>query len=249
MLHNDLLDLKKLGGAEVLHVGTEPGLFHGTLYDNLIFGVADGGTHVKGDFLKLWLPVEVWTCAWKMEVLPQHMKGCSDVCNIWMAREQFIQNFLQCGSILIQEQDMKVIHGNSWETLVLRQPQVCMVRMRTPSAWSTFANCWPYHRKRNPAVRELTSLPIPRTPCYVDVNVCMCLHEVIFSKFGRFAFEQSNVKLSPNPGTGRRFWRCWMCQTSSAGIRPCEVSLAVPAVGFQRPATLPVAGLVPHAAS
>lgn len=29
----------------VLHVGTEPGLFHGTLYDNLIFGVADGGVH------------------------------------------------------------------------------------------------------------------------------------------------------------------------------------------------------------
>mmetsp|Transcript_27497 Transcript_27497/g.64086 ORF Transcript_27497/g.64086 Transcript_27497/m.64086 type:complete len:895 (+) Transcript_27497:67-2751(+) len=27
----------------VLHVGTEPGLFHGTLYDNLVFGVADGG--------------------------------------------------------------------------------------------------------------------------------------------------------------------------------------------------------------
>lgn len=53
MLHNDLLDLEKLGGAEVLHVGTEPGLFHGTLYDNLIFGVADGGTHVKSDFLRL----------------------------------------------------------------------------------------------------------------------------------------------------------------------------------------------------
>ena len=39
-------------------------------------------------------------------------------------------------------------------------------------------------------LRELASLPIPRTACYVDVNVCMCLHEVIFTKFGRFAFEQ-----------------------------------------------------------
>ena len=46
-------------------MGTEPGLFHGTLYDNLIFGVADGGTHVEGDFLKQHerLLVEVWTCA------------------------------------------------------------------------------------------------------------------------------------------------------------------------------------------
>ena len=45
-------------------MGTEPGLFHGTLYDNLIFGVADGG-HVEGDFLKHHerLLVEVWTCA------------------------------------------------------------------------------------------------------------------------------------------------------------------------------------------
>lgn len=36
--------------TEVLHVGTEPGLFHGTLYDNLIFGVADGGKAC----LKFW---------------------------------------------------------------------------------------------------------------------------------------------------------------------------------------------------
>ena len=33
--------------AEVLHVGTEPGLFHGTLYDNLIFGVAEGMTSLQ----------------------------------------------------------------------------------------------------------------------------------------------------------------------------------------------------------
>lgn len=31
-------------------MGTEPGLFHGTLYDNLIFGVADGGKAC----LKFW---------------------------------------------------------------------------------------------------------------------------------------------------------------------------------------------------
>ncbi|CAJ1426809.1 unnamed protein product [Effrenium voratum] len=32
----------------VLHVGTEPGLFHGTLYDNLIFGVVEGGQAKNG---------------------------------------------------------------------------------------------------------------------------------------------------------------------------------------------------------
>eukprot|EP00913_Durusdinium_trenchii_P035678 g33383.t1 len=33
----------------VLHVGTEPGLFHGTLYDNLIFGVAEGAHRDDAD--------------------------------------------------------------------------------------------------------------------------------------------------------------------------------------------------------
>ena len=36
------LKRRKVASFEVLHVGTEPGLFHGTLYDNLIFGVAEG---------------------------------------------------------------------------------------------------------------------------------------------------------------------------------------------------------------
>jgi len=31
----------------VLHVGTEPGLFHGTLYDNLVFGVDGGGAEYR----------------------------------------------------------------------------------------------------------------------------------------------------------------------------------------------------------